>query len=609
MPPTHSTRRPLAGKRKLILRNFLCPGDLVLLTAVVRDLHRCHPGKFITDVRSSCPELWEHNPHLTPLRESDRDVEQIDCHYPLIDRCNEAPYHCIHGFADFLSERLQIPVRPTEFRGDLHLSADEQRWKSTVHELGGKDVPFWIVNSGGKFDFTIKWWHWRRYQEVVDHFAGRILFVQIGEVGHHHPPLRNVVDLRGKTDLRQLVRLVYHAQGVLCGVTALMHFAASVATRPDRPKSRAAVIIAGGREPAHWEAYPHHQFLHTIGALRCCETGGCWKARTRAIGDGEETDQPHNLCTDVVRGLPRCMDMISSRDVIRRIESYFIGGANRYLNASEQSAARRAIARSTVGPRFDTTINLGTVRAALECAAREARKLSAPPMLGRGILVLATEEADLSQALACARGLRSLGCELPIELWSAIRCDQSSRAPFRAAGVDIFDCSREAELALPITCSELRSHALTKTEKREVLLLDPDVFPLVVPDRLFSHRVFQESGALFFPRRKNVARPGVWKLCDLKLPRETASAAHLLVDRFRCWSALSLWKWISSRNYFFHGYVDGEGGAAQLAFAKLRLPSSMSRNTARWFWSTKSGEPTPPLVRERLRAATRSLHC
>jgi hypothetical protein len=30
---------------------------------------------------------------------------------------------------------------------------------------------------------------------------------------------------RGRTDLRQLVRLVYHAQGVLCPVTLLMHLA------------------------------------------------------------------------------------------------------------------------------------------------------------------------------------------------------------------------------------------------------------------------------------------------------------------------------------------------------------------------------------------------
>ena len=60
--------------RKLILRNFQSPGDVVMLTAAVRDLHRCHPGEFLTDVRTSCPDLWRHNPHLTPLSEDDPEV-------------------------------------------------------------------------------------------------------------------------------------------------------------------------------------------------------------------------------------------------------------------------------------------------------------------------------------------------------------------------------------------------------------------------------------------------------------------------------------------------------------------------------------------------------
>ncbi|HEX2723982.1 MAG TPA: hypothetical protein VHM24_13785, partial [Gemmatimonadaceae bacterium] len=67
---------------KLILRNFQSPGDIVMLTAAVRDLHRCHPGRFVTDVRTSCPALWENNPYLTPLNLEDWDVRIIDCHYP-----------------------------------------------------------------------------------------------------------------------------------------------------------------------------------------------------------------------------------------------------------------------------------------------------------------------------------------------------------------------------------------------------------------------------------------------------------------------------------------------------------------------------------------------
>lgn len=133
---------------------------------------------------------------------------------------------------------------------------------SQVEELGFRGR-FWIMMAGGKYDFTAKWWNPDFYQEVVDHFQGRIQFVQCGEAGHWHPPLKGVINLIGKTDTRQFVRLMYHADGVVCPVTFAMHLAAAVEMKPGRPKNRACVVIAGGREPSHWEAYPHHQFIHT----------------------------------------------------------------------------------------------------------------------------------------------------------------------------------------------------------------------------------------------------------------------------------------------------------------------------------------------------------
>ena len=185
---------------------------------------------------------------------------------------------------------------------------------------------FWIISAGGKLDVTIKWWPSWKYQEVVDHFQGVVEFVQIGEMGHHHPALNGVIDLRGATTLRQLICLMYHADGVLTPVSMPMHLAAAVETKPGAPKNRPCVVVAGGREPPHWEAYPHHQYIHTVGMLRCCDTGGCWRNRTVPLGDGDERDNPDNLCVDVVNAYPRCMDMITTQDVIGRIEGYIAGG-------------------------------------------------------------------------------------------------------------------------------------------------------------------------------------------------------------------------------------------------------------------------------------------
>jgi ADP-heptose:LPS heptosyltransferase len=317
---------------KLILRCFLSPGDIVMLTAAVRDLHRNHPGRFVTDVRTSAGQLWENNPYVARLDEADPAARTIDIHYPLIDKSNQRPYHFIHGYPQYLEQQLGVPVPVTEFKGDIHLSPAEKGWISQVEESGFRGR-FWVVVAGGKYDFTAKWWSPAEYQAVVNHFLGKILFVQCGESHHWHPKLENVLSLVGRTDIRQFVRLVHHADGVLSPVTFAMHLAAAVESRPGRPKNRACVVIAGGREPPHWEAYPHHQFLCTNGALPCCEDGGCWKARCQRVGDNDQKDR--QLCRQPVQvsaslRIPKCMKMITSEDVIRRIEMYYEGGALEY---------------------------------------------------------------------------------------------------------------------------------------------------------------------------------------------------------------------------------------------------------------------------------------
>lgn len=306
---------------KWIFENWLSPGDIVMLTAAIRDLHRAYPGRFLTDVRTSCPALWEHNPHLTALDKGDPEARSMVCHYPLIHRCNDLPCHFLHGFVEFLNDELGLHIRPTAFKGDIYLSAEEKQSPGPVETVFGEPRPYWIIVAGGKYDYTIKWWHRRRWQEVVDHFRGRLLFVQVGEKGHYHPPLKGVLDLRNKTSLRELIRLVYHADGILCPVTLCMHLAAAVPLPPGRQRLRSCVVVAGGREPAHWEQYPGHHFLHTIGMLECCAQTGCWRARTVPLGDDSPLDAPNSLCRNVTApGLPRCMDLITARQVCEWIE-------------------------------------------------------------------------------------------------------------------------------------------------------------------------------------------------------------------------------------------------------------------------------------------------
>lgn len=318
--------------RRLILRNFQAPGDIVMLTAAVRDLHLAYPGEFETDVRTSCDEIWQHNPYITPLSEDDPSVQIVDCEYPAVHQSNRVPLHFVQAFGEFLCENLRIDFRPTEFKGDIYLSDKERTSPSVVAQITGSKEPYWIVVAGGKNDFTIKWWATDRYQSVVDHFADAIQFVQVGSIEDHHPRLDGVLDLRGKTSLRDLIRLVFHSAGVLCPVTLLMHLAAAVPTTGSRAKLRPCVVIAGGREPVHWFGYPGHQIVHTIGALDCCLAGGCWRSRTSIIGDGSSNEASGKLCLELAGALPKCMDLITPQMVTNRIETYFRGGASEFLN-------------------------------------------------------------------------------------------------------------------------------------------------------------------------------------------------------------------------------------------------------------------------------------
>jgi ADP-heptose:LPS heptosyltransferase len=335
--------------RKIILKNYQSPGDIMMLTAAVRDLKIAHPEKFEIKVDTSCGALWENNPYISDFPNSEAD-DLIKADYPLIHKSNDSPYHFIHGFRKHLQQALDVHIPMGKFRGDIHVSSSEKSWYSQVEELGYKGK-FWILMAGGKFDFTAKWWNPNFYQKVVDHFKGKIVFVQCGEKTHFHPPLKGVINLIGKTDMRQYVRLMYHSIGCVSPVTFGMHLCAAVESRHGL-QNRPGVVLAGGREPAQWEQYPHHQFLSNNGALDCCDNGGCWKSRCTKVGDGDNKDN-HDLCvypvkTDVKQKLfkddreerevfiAKCMNMISASDVIRAIETYYEGGMLKYEKHSDE---------------------------------------------------------------------------------------------------------------------------------------------------------------------------------------------------------------------------------------------------------------------------------
>lgn len=304
-------------RRKIVLHCRLSPGDVLTMTAALESLHSRYPREFDTDVRTPCPEIWEHNPWVTPI--ADDEGEHFDLEYPTIQQCNETLLPFLDGYTRNLGHRLGIPLELTTNRPHLYLGDDERNWINQVrqHVTDGRDVPFWLVNAGVKSDYTAKQWPIEYYQEVVDATRGNIQWVQIGAKEHDHPALSGVIDFRGKTDGRQLIRLAYHAQGGIGPVTYLQHLMAAW----EKPY----LCILGGREPVPWITYPRQHIFHTIGLLPCCSHGACWRSRVVPLNDGEGHDQ--SLCQEPVFGglkpVARCMALIRPSELIAVLKRYW----------------------------------------------------------------------------------------------------------------------------------------------------------------------------------------------------------------------------------------------------------------------------------------------
>lgn len=316
--------------QKLVLTHNRAPGDVVVMTGLVRDLMLAHPGRFQIDVQTSAMDIWRHNPYITNLRKKKGpkpDVRYVQTDYGRgIRDQNYEPVHFLAYFHRDFERQLNVKVPLMKPYPDLHLSREEKA-KPIV------EGRYWVMISGGKSDFTAKVWECRRMQAVAEQLGKMGLgAVQVGSTdsGHWHPPLEgdNVINLVGRTNLRDLMRLIYHSDGVICGITCAMHMAAAL--------HRPCVVVAGGREAWWWEAYVRenrglapvadqlempHKFLHTIGLLDCCKHHGCWKNKVVPLKNDK------SLCykpvMKPVQPIPLCMDLITVDHVMEAVMQYY----------------------------------------------------------------------------------------------------------------------------------------------------------------------------------------------------------------------------------------------------------------------------------------------
>jgi FkbM family methyltransferase len=547
-------------------------GDIVVLTGAVRELHEQYPGLFITDVDTSASEVWRHNPYITPIR---GPAKVVDCNTVQIDRRGDSNRHYMAAYVDLLNRQLKTNITLRRVAGDIHLSEEEMNWHSDIWTLCKQEIPFWIICPGGKFDLPIKWWCHSRYQKVVDHFRGRIQFVQVGSWGNMHPQLEGAIDLRGQTRIRDLIHLVHYARGVLCGVTSIMHLAAAVPTENGR--AREAVIIGGAREPEVWEKYPGHHYLGTAQMVSC---GHCWKSRHLDLPD-QLRRRKDILCPNVSDTLPRCMDLISAEAVIERIEGLIAKGTVAVLSHKARKAAERGIHASRLNT-FDLhNVHLLNSVGQAERFIAEIRSYPSRRFSGKGIVICGGGVSYFTNAWVCINMLRHHGCNLPVELWHLGRSELDHEmerlvAPLGVRCVNAREVMNQHPMRNPLGW-ELKSYALLQSRFEEILLLDADNVAVRNPEFLFATKEYRETGAIFWPdyRRLGRRRP-IWRLCGISHRDEPEfESGQMVVNKRLCWEPLNLAFWYNDHSEFFYQHIYGDKETFHLAWRKLDRLYSM----------------------------------
>lgn len=200
---------------------------------------------------------------------------------------------------------------------------------------------------------------------------------------------------------------------------------------------------------------------------------------------------------------------------------------------------------------------------------------------GRGVVIPAGGPIYFPCAWVCLNALRDTGCSLPVEIWhlgDSEMTDPMRRllAPLGAVCVDAFSVRRQHPTRL-LGGWELKPYAVLHCRFREVLLLDADNFPLADPSFLFDAEPYRQHGAIFWPdfARLSANHP-VWRLTGAVYRNEPEfETGQMIIDKRRCWPALSLTQCMNQYSDFWYRLVYGDKETFHLAWRTLAMDYAM----------------------------------
>jgi hypothetical protein len=238
-------------------------GDHLLCTTLFRELRR--RGRRGLWMMSDHPELFERNPDVDAVVPMDYRYPELaqriggrSCmpNYAEIieaeDRSVPPQRHIITCMAEKAGIAGEIALRPY-----FYLTPQER----SLGRLAPRQIAIQSTILSASMPIRNKEWFVERFQAVVDALGYAYTFVQVGM--ESDPQLKGVIDLRGKSTVRQTAAVMSQSLVFVGLVGFLMHLARSVDCR--------SAIVYGGREAPWQSGYSCNENLFT--SLSCAP---CW---------------------------------------------------------------------------------------------------------------------------------------------------------------------------------------------------------------------------------------------------------------------------------------------------------------------------------------------
>jgi len=258
-------------------------GDALLLTGIAKEFAlRGRQGiAIVASNNAPHPELYYNNDDISyvidedsysPFVYSRKGINIIYANYHNLEDGHDDKFNPVN------SHILEIMMAKSGITGTVSLRpyiylTDEEK---EYGKFSDKQITIQVSSTSANVKKNNKEWYISRFQYIVDKYQDKYQFIQIGTT--NDDKLDNVIDLRGKTSLRQSASILNNSL-IFIGLEGfLMHLARAVDTR--------SVIILGGRTRPQDTGYICNENLYTqLPCAPCFRWNTCERERNKECMD------------------------------------------------------------------------------------------------------------------------------------------------------------------------------------------------------------------------------------------------------------------------------------------------------------------------------------